>query len=56
MKKILFAVMFVAVFSFAVMAQDAKTPFTSLSQSGRAAHGTGGGQWGLPPAAGTILF
>ncbi|MGB7585973.1 MAG: hypothetical protein WBM11_14095 [Terriglobales bacterium] len=56
MKRILFVVMLVAIFSFAVMAQDAKTPALTLSRTGNAARSSGGVTWGLPSVSKTIVF
>jgi hypothetical protein len=58
-KKILFVVMLIAVFSFAAMAQDAKVPSLVANHNGEAtAHGPSSVTWGLPsvPAGKSILF
>lgn len=57
MKKILFVVMLVAVFSFAAMAQDAKVPSLVANHNGAAGvHGNGSVTWGLPSTPKAILF
>jgi hypothetical protein len=48
--------MSVAALSLVAMAQDAKAPLLTLSQSGRASRSSGTVTWGLPTVPGNILF